>query len=239
MTDLVIQKDKRTATQDNQLIEACYSMTLNEKRLLLFGISTINPNTFPDASKPFKFEITASEWRDQFGDDHAWQSLKRASKKLMSRTLTLHSKVGGDSPDKILMAWFDSVKYYKNQGRIVVEFGRTVQIRLAGMLEQFTTIDMLSVSQLNSTHAVRLYELLSQFKSTGYRVMTIEDFRFAMDVVNTNQGTKNLKRRVLNPAIKQLNEKSDLFCIVADIKEGVRITGFQFTFRTQEQQKLF
>ena len=69
--------------------------------------------------------------------------------------------------------------------------------------------------------------------------MTIEDFRFAMDVVNTNQGTKNLKRRVLNPAIKQLNEKSDLFCIVADIKEGVRITGFQFTFRTQEQQKLF
>jgi plasmid replication initiation protein len=107
------------------------------------------------------------------------------------------------------------------------------------MLEQFTTIDLLAVSQLKSTHAVRLYELLSQFKSTGYRVMTLEDFRWAMDCVNTNKATKNLKQQVLNPAIKQINEKSDLFCIVADIKEGVRITGFKFTFRTQEQKQLF
>jgi plasmid replication initiation protein len=95
------------------------------------------------------------------------------------------------------------------------------------------------VSQLNSTHAVRLYELLSQFKSTGYRVMTIDDFRFAMDCVDTQKTTKKLKQQVLNPAVKQLNEKSDLFCIVADIKEGRTITGFQFTFRTQEQKQLF
>ena len=107
------------------------------------------------------------------------------------------------------------------------------------MLEQFTTIDLLAISQLSSTHAVRLYELLSQFKSTGYRVMTLDDFRFAMDCVNTNKGTKELKRAVLNPSIKQLNEKSDLFCIVQDIKEGRTITGFKFVFRTQEQKKLF
>jgi hypothetical protein len=55
------------ATQDNQLIEACYTMTLNEKRLLLFGISRINPSTFPDVNKPFKFEMTAQDWKEQFG----------------------------------------------------------------------------------------------------------------------------------------------------------------------------
>ena len=70
-------------------------------------------------------------------------------------------------------------------------------------------------------------------------VISIDDFRFAMDVVNTNKGTKELKRAVLNPAIKQLNEKSDLFCIVQDIKDGRTITGFKFVFRTQEQKKLF
>jgi plasmid replication initiation protein len=85
------------------------------------------------------------------------------------------------------MNWFEEAKYYNKQGRIVDYFYRGVQVRLAGMLEQFTTIDLLAISQLNSTHAVRLYELLSQFKSTGYRVMTIDDFRFAMDCVNTNK----------------------------------------------------
>jgi|TARA_B110000977_G_scaffold111244_1_gene144350 plasmid replication initiation protein len=235
MNELIVSKETLKATQDNQLIEACYSMTLNEKRLLLFAMSKVNPSTFPDASKPFRFEMTATEWAQQFGDDNPWRSLKRTADKLLGRYLTLHPKAGHIKK----ISWFDSVDYFDKEARIVVEFGRSVQIRLAGMLEQFTTIDLLAVSQLKSTHAVRLYELLSQFKSTGYRVMTLEDFRWAMDCVNTNKATKNLKQQVLNPAIKQINEKSDLFCIVADIKEGVRITGFKFTFRTQEQKQLF
>ena len=57
MTKTMVAPDALKATQDNQLIEACYSMTLNEKRLLLFGISKINPSVFPDASKPFSFEM--------------------------------------------------------------------------------------------------------------------------------------------------------------------------------------
>jgi len=238
--DLTTQPDKRTATQDNQLIEACYSMTLNEKRLLLYGISKINPSTFPSASKPFRFSIDAKEWREQFGGENPYLMLTRAGEKLATRTLLLKHKGDDDRlPDETLMNWFDSIAYYKKQSRIVVEFGRSVQIRLAGMLEQFTTVDLLAISQLNSTHAVRLYELLSQFKSTGYRVMTLEDFRFAMNCVDTNKATKNLKQQVLNPAVKQLNEKSDLFCIVTDVKDGRTITGFKFTFRTQEQKQLF
>jgi len=240
MTELITAKDHLKATQDNQLIEACYTMTLNEKRLLLFGISKINPSIFPDVNKPFKFEMTAQDWKEQFGDDNPWRALKRSCEKLMGRTLTLHSKTTESStPDKTMLNWFEEAKFFNKQGRVVVTFTRSVQIRLAGMLEQFTTIDLLAVSELNSIHAVRLYELLSQFKSTGYRIISIEDFRFAMDVVNTNKGTKELKRAVLNPAVKQLNEKSDLFCVVEDIKEGRTITGFKFVFRTQEQKKLF
>jgi plasmid replication initiation protein len=240
MTDLITAKDNLKATQDNQLIEACYTMSLNEKRLLLFGISKINPSVFPSTSKPFKFEMTAQEWKEQFGDDNPWRALKRSAEKLIGRTLTLHSKTAqSNTPDKTMLNWFEEAKFFNKQGRVVVTFTRSVQVRLAGMLEQFTTIDLLAVSELTSIHAVRLYELLSQFKSTGYRIMSIEDFRFAMDAVNTNKGTKELKRAVLNPAVKQLNEKSDLFCIVEDIKEGRTITGFKFVFRTQEQKKLF
>ena len=80
MTELITAKDNLKATQDNQLIEACYSMTLNEKRLLLFGISKINPSTFPDVNKPFKFEMTAQEWKEQFGDDNPWRALQRSAK---------------------------------------------------------------------------------------------------------------------------------------------------------------
>ena len=225
-----------TATQDNQLIEACYSMTLNEKRLLLLGIAKVNPNDFPDVNKPFRFEITAKEWAEQFDDSNPWQTLKRAGKKLMSRTVILHPKTGAD---EIILNWFDSIELFKRQGKMLIQFTRSVQTRLAGMLEQFTTIDLLSVAELSSVHSVRLYELIIQFKSTGYRKISLEDFRFSMDCVNRYPTTQKLKQKVLNPAIAQVNEKSDLWCKVKDVKDGRSIIGFEFQIIPQEQKNLF
>lgn len=229
------EKNKRLITQDNELIEACYRMDLNEKRLLNLGMENANPmGGIPDASKPFKFEITAAQWEEVYEDTNAWQSLKRGADKLLSRQITLHPKT--NIVEKI--NWFDRVKYYAKEGKIEVQFTRSVQIRLAGMLEQFTTIDLFSVNKLRSFYSIRLYEILSQFDHTGYRVMTVEDFRHYMDCVNINPQTKDLKRRILNPAINELNKQSDMDCSVKDIKDGRKITHFAFKFVKKPQQAL-
>ena len=220
-------KSGQLVTQDNELIEACYRMELNEKRLLMLGVSKVNPTGgYPDPTKPFKFEITASEWERVYGDKNAWRAIKRTADKLLTRHIILHPST--TVTEKI--NWFDSVKYYSNKGRIEVQFTRSVQVRLAGMIEQFTTIDLLSINKLRSFYSVRLYELLSQFAATGYRIISVEDFRYAMDSVNTNPTTKLLKNRVLNPAIKELNAQSDMDCSVTDVKDGRVITHFEFNF---------
>jgi plasmid replication initiation protein len=229
------EKNKRLITQDNELIEACYRMDLNEKRLLNLGMENANPmGGIPDASKPFKFEITAAQWEEVYEDTNAWQSLKRGADKLLSRQITLHPKT--NTIEKI--NWFDRVKYYTKEGKIEVQFTRSVQIRLAGMLEQFTTIDLFAVNKLRSFYSIRLYEILSQFDHTGYRVMTVKDFRHYMDCVNINPQTKDLKRRILSPAINELNKQSDMDCSVKDIKDGRKITHFAFTFSKKPQQAL-
>lgn len=234
-----VPKKDRLVTQDNELIEACYRMEVNEKRLLMLGTSKVNPmGGYPDPSKPFKFEITAGEWREVYKDTNAWQSLKRSADKLLSRQIILHPKT--NVVEKL--NWFDSVKYFLDEGRIEVQFTRSVQVRLAGMIEQFTTIDLFSVNKLRSFYSIRLYEILSQFldkfKDKGYRIMSVDDFRHAMDCVNTNPHTKDLKRRVLNPAIKEINKQSDMDCVVIDVKEGRRITYFKFVFNKKPQQSL-
>ena len=47
-----------SVTQDNSLIEACYSMTLNEKRLLLLGPGKVDPAVFPDITRQISFKLT-------------------------------------------------------------------------------------------------------------------------------------------------------------------------------------
>ena len=231
-----ISKSDQLITQDNELIQSCYRMSMNEKRLLMLGMSKINPmGGYPGPNKPFKFEVTASEWEEVYKDVNAWQSLKRAADNLLGRYITLHPST--QIVEKI--NWFDRVKYYSTKGMIEVQFTRSIQVRLAGMIEQFTTIDLFSVNKLRSFYSVRLYELLSQFNATGYRIISVDDFRYAMDSVKTNLQTKDLKRRVLMPAIKEINKQSDMDCSVTDVKDGRVITHFEFSFNKKAQQTLF
>jgi len=234
--DILESSKPVTLTQDNQLIEACYTMSLNEKRLLMLGMGKVDPMGFPKKSEPFDFSITAEEWAQYYPDsDSPYRAMKRAADNLLTRYVTLHPKTGITKK----LSWFDSVEYHDTEARVTVRFGWSIQIRLAGMLEQFTKVNLLSVNKLASLYSVRLYELLSQFISTGYRVLSVDDFRIAMDCVKAYKSTKELKRNVLNPAIKEINKKTDLRVKLEDLTRGRRIVQFRFIFHEEKQGDLF
>lgn len=228
---LIEQSGKRLITQDNQIIEACFTMTLLEKRLLLLALSKINPELFPEASKPLVISVDVKEWAKYYSEINPWRDIRRAAVTLLGRHVTFHPK------EKIIdkINWFAKVSYHQDEGWLTLEFTRPMQVRLAGMLEKFTQIDLFSVRQLTRVHSIRLYEILSQFKSTGFRNMIMEDFRFAMDCVNSYQTTKALKQFVLNPAVKEINAKSNFYVTVEDVKKGRRITGFKFDFKEKNK----
>lgn len=225
MSNLERHRSRDIAVQDNTLVEASYTLTLNEKRLLLLGISKIHPNHNPKDLNLIEFEITADEWVGLFPDENPFTTMKRAADRMLTRYVTLHPKLG--CTEKI--AWFDSVKYYNGEARVRVRFGRSMGLRLAGMLTEFTKIRLLDIRQLSSFHSIRLYEYLSQFRSTGYRRTSVADFRIAMDCVDKYPVIADLKKRVLSPALAEINQKSDLRVVCNDLKKGRTIVGFEFT----------
>ena len=227
--------DKVICTQDNQIIESCYSMTLVEKRLLLFAISKIDPMQFPESHIPLVVSIDTNDWIRYYPDKTPWRALKRAATDLLRRHVTFHTRTG--VIEKV--NWFSSVHYFEGEGRIRIEFTRPMQVRLAGMLEQFTQVDLLSVCKLTSVHSIRLYELLSQFKSTGCRVITLDDFRFAMNCVDLYKENKSLNLWVIKPALREINSKTNLTVSLEHIKCGRKITAFKFIFSENNQKDLF
>lgn len=234
MGNLERHKGRDVAVQDNTLIEASYTLTLVEKRLLLLGISKVNPNHNPQDLPLIEFEITADEWLGLFPDENPFRAMKRAADRMLTRYVTLHPKTGHVKK----ISWFDSVDYFEGEGRVRVRFGRSMSLRLAGMLTEFTKVRLLDIRQLNSFHSIRLYEYLSQFRSTGYRRTSAEDFRIAMDCVDKYPAMRELKRTVLKPALDELNAKSDLRVVCNDLKKGRTIVGFEFTVFTDKQQDL-
>ena len=83
-------------------------------------------------------------------------------------------------------------------------------------------------------YSIRLYELCNQFRSTGFRLIAVDDFRFAMDCVKKYPKIAMLKQRVITPSVSEINEKSDINISVTEVKRGRKITHFEFTFRLKK-----
>ncbi|MGR6845176.1 replication initiation protein RepM, partial [Acinetobacter baumannii] len=106
--------------------------------------------------------------------------------------------------------------------------------------EQFTSYELKQISGLTTAYAVRLYELLIAWRSTGKTpVIELSDFRQKLGVLETEYSRMHdFKKRVLDPAIKNVNEHTDITIKVEQHKTGRSITGFSFKFKQKQQPKI-
>lgn len=102
---------------------------------------------------------------------------------------------------------------------------------LTQLKNKFTGISIKNVSSLKRTYSIRLYELLIQYKEIGYRTITIENFRIMLNIEDKYDLFKDLDKYVLKPAIKELNEKSNLTVQLKKIKNGRNISALSFSFK--------
>ncbi|MRD79367.1 replication initiation protein, partial [Klebsiella pneumoniae] len=104
--------------------------------------------------------------------------------------------------------------------------------------QQFTAIAVKNVSALKRTYSIRIYELLMQFKKTGDRLITVEDFRSMLGLEDKYIEFRALNQLVLKPAVKELNEKSDLIVSVDTVKSGRAVVALHFQFKEDKQIKM-
>ena len=85
---------------------------------------------------------------------------------------------------------------------------------------------------MTSPYAIRLYEMIIAWKSTHKTpVFELQEFRNRLGVEEHEYPRMtDFKRRVLDVAVKQVNELSNIQIKVAQHKKGRSITGFSFTF---------
>src|SRR5690606_36050642 len=114
-------------------------------------------------------------------------------------------------------------------------------VPLITRLEQhFTSYQLKQVSQLTSKYAIRLYELLIAWREVGKTPkIELEDFRNKIGVEDTEYTAMNdFKKRVLDPAIKQINKYTDITATYEQHKKGRLISAFSFSFKLKHQPKI-
>ena len=228
MADLVVKS--------NKLVQALQTLTLSETRLLQLAIVDAR-ETGQGLSAEEPLELNASRYATAFNvsPDAAYLALVEAEDSLFKRQFTITNEDGTLTKSR----WIQDANYRKGEGRILVTLTRVViehVTKIDGFEQYFTSYHLKKTSDFKSVYAVRLYELLMQWKSVGKTpIYELNKFRSQLGIgVNEYDRMEAFKRRVLDIAIKQINEFSDITVKYEQHKKGRAISGFSFTFKQKK-----
>lgn len=220
-----------TVCKANQVIEAGYKLSLNEQRVVLACIGQVN--SMDELLKTDEFELSAKDFSKLFNisEDRAYSELQEIAKNLYQRSMTI------DNPDpkrpklkKIETRWISSIGYIPEEGKISLCFAQKILPYLSGLKGTFTKYELKHIGNMNSVYAIRLYELLMQWKTAGKREIEIDWLKKQFQLDESYNRMDNLKARVLAPAIKEINKYSNFNVTWEQRKTGRKVTHLTFTF---------
>jgi plasmid replication initiation protein len=232
--------------KSNALIQASYTLGLVEQRLILMSIVQARETGFGITAESI-LEIRAQDYADLFNvtKQTAYEALSDAVETLFNRraTVDVYDKKR-DRTRPMAVRWVTAMAYEQGEGSITLRFGHEVVPEITRLEENFTSYELEQVAGLKSAYAVRLYEMLIQWRSAGKTpVFEISHFRNQLGLGVSEYPTMgNFKARVLDAAVKQINEHTDIKATYEQHKTGRTITGFSFKFKQKskpiEQEKL-
>ena len=217
--------EKFLVTKSNHLVEAGYKLSLNEQRLVLIAISKL------DGRKPIPrgndFIVTAQEFSSMFGIPmkQAYENLDNAASRLYERDIKTYD---GKNNTRERFRWVDGVKYWDGEGKVTLSLSNKIIPYLTLLHTQLTSYDLKQISNLNTSYAIRFYELMVQFRTTGERWMKLDTLKERLELQDQYPRFFDLKKRIINPAITEINNSTNLKVKWNTVKKGRLITGIEF-----------
>ena len=235
---MIVNTQLLTVVKSNKVIEASYKLTLYEQRILLACIAQIHSKD--ELLEACKFEISAKEIADLSKLENinkVYQLLSEASDRLLDRKIILNDP-DPDNPrlKQRKLNWMSHIDYYPGDGKVILQFSKGIIPYLSELSKNFTRYKLTSVTQFKSTYSIRLYELLVQWLSVGKRELEVDWLKKQLQVEANYTRVNDFKKWVVDVAVNEINQHSNIWVKYTQRKEGRIITHFCFEFGKKDME---
>jgi plasmid replication initiation protein len=229
----------------NAVARSSQGLGLVEKRIIALGLAKTDSVPSADlvlaSREGWKVRFSAAEYAESYELDMntAYEQMQLAGEQFLKKTITRMEK---DHKGRTIVHrynWLTGTTYHKGEGWVEIRFSFEVAPHLLGLRSKFTSYKLKQAAALRSIYAWRLFECLQSWKTKGRWVVDVEDFINIMEVPESlKKDFGQLRRRVLEPAIKELREKDNMEINLDLVKAGRKVTGLCFTFAPCSQGTL-
>ncbi len=234
------KKDKgreMSVVKANDMIQkGRHQLTKQAQRVVLFAISKIKPT-----DKIFEeYEFELSELYAICGlQKESYTELKAILEDLSDKGWTIPMKGNPDVMTRV--RWFATLRTNKKSGKVAIKFHEDMMPYLLELSERdefYTGYSLRYVLPMDSQYGPRLYELLKSYqKNNTSWFFEVQHLKSLLGADNYKNFT-DFKRFALDPAVKDVNDYSDLNVMYIAEKAGVRYSRITFYFYEKKPKSL-
>jgi plasmid replication initiation protein len=228
----VIMTEKAIAVvQSNKLVEARYTLTVGEQRLILAMVS--RTKTSDEDFAEYRISLVELSKILDIPLSYVYREIERIINLLMSRVLTIREESG----EWLKIHWICKARYAKQS--VSLSFVPDLKPYLLRLQKQFTIFDLNIIRKFKSIYTIRIYQLLKQYQGIKEREFDLKDFRKIIGIDDdTYREFYDFRKRIINQALKEMeakDSKCDLTFQLETIKEGKKITRLKFFIQQRKR----
>ena len=241
-----LKQDQLEAYRYNALVKksnmairkAKYSLTLQQQKLLNYLVSQVKDGDTKDTEKVFFIR----DFYKFMGLKPEEQSYARIRKdlKVLSDKSWYNDGATEDGSD-ILVRFLSVVRPNKRSGRVVIKWHEDMLPFLQHLYREYTQYKLWFTMTMHSEYSSRLYELLKSVAGKTVWNFSINELKRLFMCENSYKLFSNFRARVIDTAVNEINEKTDLNVTYELFKygeSGRAYTDIEFTITDKSNDEL-
>lgn len=225
------QGDVEITAEIKAVLESSYSLSVEEQRILFLAVVEAGEQKIPIANGK-KIWIQPETYARIFNVDieTASANMRKGGMDLFEASFQYEEVspyTGYESRAKC--RWISSIATIKGSGAIGLDLAFGIIASMKILEVGYIIHGLKQVGGLTGAYALRLYEMLIQWKELGKTpTLAVEDLRLMLGLRDEYPAMSDFKKRVLDLAVSKINEHTDINVCYEQRKHGRVIRGFIF-----------
>jgi len=241
-----IEKERSTKIYqaDTLLQKGRFELSLTEQRLILYAISQIKPTD--DKRQEYTFSLKNFYAICGIKENDSYTTIKKTLIEMRKKVWWILMDDPNDPGTECesAVSWFEIIRTNKKSGKVTIAFHVDMMPYLLDLARQreegggyYTQYMFQYVLPMRSQYAIRLYELLKSYQKNQMKWwFKVDELKRLLDCRHYNRFA-DFRRFALQPAIKDINEFSDITIKYETEKDGKRIDIITFYMVAKSAQE--
>jgi len=205
-----LNEDKKQINQYTSIVKksniairkARYSLSLQQQKVLCYLISELQETDTHETEKIFNIKAFY-DFMEVGNKDY--DKVRQALKALSDKSWWVKSDTGED----ILVRFLNTVRTDKRTAKVRIKFHEDMLPYLQHLKTEYTRYKLWYVMTMRSEYSIRLYELLKSVAGKQVWNFKVDELKKIFMCENYAR-FNDLRKRVIDPAVTEINEKTDI-----------------------------